>query len=165
MTGNIQEWVWVNVKASLGECMYKHIFMSEYRTVHLCNLVNSWVYFCEDDVRMCLWVYVRASVCEGMSLVMPVRKLVFKYIQEMLLFVSILICMYKGNWVYCCQHIWLSFLRMNLYVHVWVDMWAFCVRKCVWLYMSLWRSSIQSAKTRPEADLLRSWTPYCKIQT
>ena len=29
-----------------------------------------------------------------------------------------------------------------------------------------WRSSIQSTKTRPRADCgLRSWTPYCKIQT
>ena len=29
-----------------------------------------------------------------------------------------------------------------------------------------WRSSIQSAKTRPGANcVLRSWTPYCKIQT
>ena len=29
-----------------------------------------------------------------------------------------------------------------------------------------WRSSIQSAKTRPEADCgSRSWTPYCQIQT
>ena len=27
-----------------------------------------------------------------------------------------------------------------------------------------WRSSIQSTKTRPAADWLRSWTPYCKIQ-
>ena len=28
-----------------------------------------------------------------------------------------------------------------------------------------WRSSIQSAKTRLRADWLRSWTPYCQIQT
>ena len=28
-----------------------------------------------------------------------------------------------------------------------------------------WRSSIQSAKTRLGADWLRSWTPYCQIQT
>ena len=28
-----------------------------------------------------------------------------------------------------------------------------------------WRSSIQSAKTGPGADWLRSWTPYCQIQS
>ena len=28
-----------------------------------------------------------------------------------------------------------------------------------------WRSSIRSAKTRPGADWLKSWTPYCQIQT
>ena len=28
-----------------------------------------------------------------------------------------------------------------------------------------WRSSIQSAETRPGADWLRSWTPYWQIQT
>ena len=28
-----------------------------------------------------------------------------------------------------------------------------------------WRSSIQSSKTRPGAEWLRSWTPYCKTLT
>ena len=28
-----------------------------------------------------------------------------------------------------------------------------------------WRNSIKSAKTRPRADWLRSWIPYCQIQT
>ena len=49
-----------------------------------------------------------------------------------------------------------------------MDIIRWSIPKLYWLYylQSRWRSSIQSAKTRLGADLwLRSWTPYCKIQT
>ena len=49
-----------------------------------------------------------------------------------------------------------------------MDIIRWSIPKLYWSYylQSKWRSSIQSAKTRLGADLwLRSWTPYCKIQT
>ena len=51
-------------------------------------------------------------------------------------------------------------------LHMDITRWS--IQKSEWLYslQARWRSSIQSAKTRPGADWDSCpWTPYCQIQT